>query len=327
MKKVISSIIFITLTIGLILLLTDISIPKTLNRYYILDRYLAQNDTDRDVQVFGSCHAYSSFDPSVLEENTGLTSFVYASPGEIIPTTYVRMLEQFQRHTPEVAVVEIWGINPYETYDSTEKILQEYMPLNVQMLPYSKEKAELVSDFADLDPLEMHFPLSQYKSRFLDGSLIGLDFKYRFEDMTIFTENFVTDQMALRLKMAGFAPHTVSDVSNYPEMQNHVAEDDVLEIEPVIVKYIEKIIALCEEYDVQLIFYRAPYVSTENELRKLNHFRQICAQYDVTFIDLEQMLELDYTSDLNDLYHLSYKGAVKATECLQSYITAAIQSK
>ena len=110
-----------------------------------MDTYLEEHDTYRDVQAFGSCHTYTSFIPAVLEENTGLTSFVYANPGEIIPTTYVRMVEQFKRHVPKVAVLDIWGINAYETYDETEEILEEYMPLNVQMLPNSKEKRELIS--------------------------------------------------------------------------------------------------------------------------------------------------------------------------------------
>lgn len=327
MKKVLSCILFLALALAILLQLSGFLIPKAMNRYYILDKYLEENDAPRDVQVFGSCHAYTSFNPAVLEESTGLTSFVYANPGEIIPTTYVRMVEQFKRHIPKVAVLDIWGINAYETYDSTERILEYYMPPNVQMLPYSQEKLELIADFDALDPLEMHFPLSQYNVRLLDGTLTELDFDYRIEDIEHYAEKYIAMQMEERTALSGYLPQSVNDVSNYPQMQKHIAEDDFLQIEPVIVKYLEKIIALCEENNVELIFYRAPYVSTENELRKLNHFRQICEAYHIPFVDLEQEMELSYTEDFHDLYHLGTNGAKKATVCLQPYILAAIEQE
>lgn len=318
MKKIISCIIFIVLTIAILLQVSSVLYLKT-NRYYTLDRYLADNDAPRDVQAFGSCHTYTSFNPEVLE-NAGISAFVYANPGEIIPTTYVRMVEQFKRHTPKVAVLDIWGINPYETYDSTEKILEYYMPANVQLLPYSKEKIELLADFPHLNPLEMLFPLSQYKDRLLDGSLIELDFDYKAH-----AKEYIGDQMIDRLQNSGFDHQGFVDVSNYPEEQNYVSDDDILEIEPVIVKYLEKIITLCEENDVTLILYRAPYISTDNELRKLNHLRQICQQHDVLFIDLEKEMELSYITDFYDMQHLSSFGAAKATRFLLPYIQATME--
>lgn len=97
----------------------------------------------------------------------------------------------------------------------------------------------------------------------------------------------------------------------------------MLQIEPDIVKYILKIIELCEAYDVELIFYRSPYISSVNELRKLNHFAQICEENNVLFIDLEQEIDYDYSVDFVDYQHLSELGANKSTQYLIPYILEA----
>lgn len=324
MKKIISCIIFILLTLLILCQVTDLLMPKAINRYYIMDKYLAENDIYRDVQVFGSCHTYTSFNPVVLEKNTGLTSYVYADPGEIIPTTYVRMVEQFKKHVPKVAVLDIWGINAYETYEDTEELLEEFMPPNVQMLPNSKEKRELINDFESLDYLEMCFPISQYKDRLLNGTLTALDFEYDVEDLAPYMIDWMVRQIKERQSLNGFTWQAPQLVEDYYTRQLQVADDFVVEIEPVIVKYLEKIFALCEEYDVELILYRAPYLATENELGKLNHLKQLCQEHDVLFLDLEQEVDFSVKSDFSDYHHLSSNGAEKATEYLQTYILDAM---
>ena len=140
MKKFLSCILFCLILFGLMARVNEILISKTYNRYYTLEKHLEEVGTDYDVQIFGSCHAYTSFNPKYLKEQTGLDSFVMGNPGEIMPTTYLRMWEQFKDHVPKVALVEIWGINPYETYDSTEDILGTYLQTNIQHVPFSLEK-------------------------------------------------------------------------------------------------------------------------------------------------------------------------------------------
>ena len=77
---------------------------------------------------------------------------------------------------------------------------------------------------------------------------------------------------------------------------------------------------MCKDYNVPLIFYRSPYLSNENELKKLNHLKDICNSYNIPFIDLEQEITYDYTKDFNDGYHLCEIGANKSTDYLANYI-------
>lgn len=298
--------------------------PKATNRYYILEKYLDENDGAYDVQVFGSCHSYTSFNPVYLEEQTGVTGFVYGNAGEIIPTTYVRMKEQFEEYVPKVALVEIWGINPYETYSTHECVFGFYFQNNLERLPLSSEKLEVIGDFDTLDIFEMNFPIALYKDRITDEELTNVDFNYSFEGIKPYSTEYTFNEMSSRLANNGFKVTPAKSIEDYPDYQNYIGEDEFLEIEPDIVKYIEKIIELCEKYGVTLIFYRSPYLSTENELRKLNHLEQICAVHGVLFVDLEAEVDYDYTVDFQDYQHLSENGANKSTLYLAEYILDAI---
>lgn len=69
-KNAIKFLLFICLLMGSFIKINDISISKTLNRYYMLKRELESKDGDYDVQVYGSCHAYTSFNSKKFEEKT-----------------------------------------------------------------------------------------------------------------------------------------------------------------------------------------------------------------------------------------------------------------
>ena len=330
-KSLVGCVVFVALVLCLLSGLTEILTPKFENRYYVLEDYLQNHPEDNlhDLQIFGSCHSYTSFNPVYMQELTGVSSFVYGNAGEIIPTTYARMVEQFQTHTPKVAVVEIWGINPYETYSSQDRVFGFYLANNLERVKFSLAKQAVIQDFRDkefqdINLLSMNFPFMNYKDRLLDGSLTKLDFAYSFAETKDLTEPYTYKEMLARLKNSGYRPNTTNVLADYPQKQNTIAQGEILAIEPDIEEYIWKIIDLCKEKNVELIFYRSPYVSTVNELKKVNRFKQICDEAEVLFLDLEAEIAFDYTRDFLDYEHLSETGANKATEFLMPYIMDAM---
>ena len=170
----------------------------------------------------------------------------------------------------------------------------------------------------------MNFPFVNYKDRVIDDSLTDIDFNYNFEDLKTYSSSYMYDEMVSRLKNNGFKANPCKNTEDYPKMQNTVNQDETLEIEADIAKYIQKIIDLCAKKGVELIFYRSPYVSSFNELKKRNYFAQLCEQNGVKFIDLEEEINYDYTTDFYDYQHLSEIGANKSTELLMSHIMEAL---
>ena len=115
-KTAISCCAFVSIVVFLFLTLNSVSLNKINNRYYVLGQFLKEDNRNYDVQVYGACHAYTSFNAKYFEEEYGVSSYVFANPGEIIPATYLRMFEQFKKDVPKVVLLDVWGLNAYETY-------------------------------------------------------------------------------------------------------------------------------------------------------------------------------------------------------------------
>lgn len=330
MRKWICLIAFCVLTVGLVSWTNDVLVDKNINRYYMLEKELEQKHESYEVQVYGSCHAYTSFDPRYLMEEHGVSCYNMANPGEIIPTTYLRMAQHFKTDVPKVALVEIWGVNPYETYDTTERILGGYLESNIERLPLSLAKLEVISDFETLDMLEENLAIAKYKNRLLSFDLKEVDFNYSLE---LANETYNADgsydpyynEMRIRFENNGFKANPSSPVDDYEAQQAVIGEGESLEVEPVIMKYVDKIIDLCDRYGVNVIFYRSPYRSTANELRKVNYLKTFFQEKQILFFDLEEEITYDYAADFCDYEHLSQYGAYKSTVFLTEQFLEHIQ--
>ena len=337
-KPIVACVIFCALVLILVARMNDILVYKTYNRYYMLDKAVAQADETYDVQVFGACHSYTSFQAQYFEEKFKHSAFDLGGPGEIIPVTYLRMMERFKTDAPKVALVEIWGLNAYETYSLQENIFEYYMPVNIDQLPLSLEKLEVINDYDSLDSLTDNFHIAKYKDRLLNMELRPFDFDYSFAGLASYTSKYDEIEMGMRFANNGFCemPYYASSstadhytpymaIPDYHEKQAKVDDDERLAYEADIMNYVEKIIALCEKYDVELIFYRAPYTSTENELKKSNWFTAYCESKDITYVDLEKVIDFDINTDFLDYHHLNEAGAIKATDYLAPLILPHLQ--
>ena len=328
-KHIVSSILFCLLTLTLVIRVGDILVLKDANHYYIMDQEIATIKDHIQVQVFGSCHSYTSFQAAYFEENYGYTAYDLGNPGELIPVTYLRMKERFEKDKPEVALVEIWGVNAHETYHSAWENFEYYMPGNVERMPLSLDKIEVIQDYYSLDLIDENFAIAKYKDRIMNMELYEADFEYSLEaiqprayaytkvKMQMRKENNGFCEMPFYCFKSGYKPYL--PIPDYNELQP-VVGDATLELEPDMVKYLDKIIALCEEYDVELIFYRSPYISTANELKKANWLAQYCESKGILYLDLEKEMTFDITTDFLDYHHLNEAGAVKATNFLADYL-------
>lgn len=319
MKNLLSCIAFCLIAVLLLLPFNSILAAKHESRYYMMEEEL-KTLGPCDVQIYGSCHSYTSFNAKSFEDSTNISAYVMAAAGEIIPATYLRMNERFKTNTPKVALLDIWGLNAYETYIKSEDNFEFYLPAIVTIFPFSKEKNEIIARYDSLDFFNENIPLVRYKERILSSNIVEADFNYEFK------EEF-SEEMTTRFANNGYLVYTdIGKTEDYIEQQAVIELDDKLEIESDLMFYFEKIVDLCEEYDVELILYRAPYRSCENELRKLNWFTDYCNENNLTFVDLEQAIEFDYTTDFRDYEHLNINGAQKATDFLTPYILEAMNN-
>lgn len=330
MKRVLSCVIFAALLLISVSRTNEIVIRKEVNRPYMLVQELLRKPGPFDVEIFGSCHSYTSFLVPYYENMYGHSAYNMANPGETLPISYARMAEQFRKSPPKVALLDIWGLMIYDTYDDTDEIIEKYGMINLESVSLSKEKMEVCADYPEYDILELSFPLAHYKDRFVEGTLYRHDFSYSLENMKQdFSDKDLTGNPCFWIEMAGRFDHQGSGAwpvhpqPEYTQMQSS-AKGGSLPPEESLLKYVDKIIALCQKYDVQLITYRAPYISKTGEFQRANYMKKYFKERQIPFYDLEEEIPFDTEKDFHDIHHLAVPGMKKATHFLGERIREAL---
>ena len=192
-------------------------------------------------------------------------------------------------------------------------------------LPITKAKNEVIRDFSEFDILNDNFPLMRYKERLVNQEIKTYDLVYSLEAMRKIDNNLLQIQMSNRFKKNGFLVSEGTPVKEYFESQSEVGNDKMKPNE-TIMKYVDKIIELCEKENVELIFYRAPFVSTENELKQINYLNDYLEKKEIPFYDTEKEINFNINEDFVDKYHVSIKGANKITNFLGEKIVKLLTS-
>ena len=89
-------------------------------------------------------------------------------------------------------------------------------------------------------------------------------------------------------------------------------------------EYLDKIVALCEKKDVDLIFTMIPYLYNETEVKIDNWLEDYARQHEIPYLSYigeeAQELDLDYQTDFRDNGHLNLYGAQKVTMNLSAFL-------
>lgn len=308
--------IFICISVCAVILVEANAITLPKDRNYMVSQALKEETKNSlEVIAFGSCHTYTSFNPIQLFQEYGVPSFNYGKPSEIFPGTYLSILEALKTQTPKVILVEIWGINPYNTYLETEETLNYYFTASVGAQKLSKEKIEVVQDYDALGIGEV-FPLVRNKSRIIDGGLTKQDFVF---DWSTIQEG---SEMDSRINNKGFSAHMRIIEEDGDDWKQIVANrnEEKEKLNSDIKKYLDKILEVCRNKDIDVIFYRAPYASKSEEYMHNNELEDYLKKKNIPYFDLEEYIDFDYQKDFCDSYHLNASGAEKVTSFLGKYL-------
>ena len=132
--------------------------PKRCDYGSVWNMYLQEPEDSLDLLVFGSSLAYCDVVPSVIYEETGLTSFVMAGPSQRLPITYRYLLEACKTQSPKAVLIEATCLLLGRGDDSL-KVNLTYMPWSLnRLIPTFQEASR--EDWPGL-----LFPLYAYHDR------------------------------------------------------------------------------------------------------------------------------------------------------------------
>jgi hypothetical protein len=97
--------------------------------------------------------------------------------------------------------------------------------------------------------------------------------------------------------------------------------DDETFIEDSMVReYIKKMKDLCDENNIKLLLFEAPFSAFVSEIRNTNFIKNISEEIGVDFLNMIYNDIIDYSIDLSDRGHLNARGSTKVTDYVGKYI-------
>ncbi len=292
-KRVAGSVLFVALVIFLLAKTNFLFERKySYSKYY--DFY--EQKQDFDVLFLGTSHVINAIYPMELWRDYGIVSYNLANHSENICTNYWQLVNALEHTTPKVVVIDLYAV------DGDGKVNTKYLHNFTDAMPLSFTKVRMVWDLLEpWERAEYLFPLSLYHSRWDD------DFG---------TEDLKPEAGCEK----GAELHEEVVVNTPPEL---IPKEQYDPADRLNKRYLQKIIDLCKEKNIDIVLMYIPYDMPEGELAVANWGYVSAEKNDVPYLNfVYEDLELNYATDCADVsHHLNASGAKKVSDFLGKYLT------
>ena len=256
-----------------------------------------------DVLLIGSSHCQQNLSPQSLYNSSGIRSYNLGSSGQKLINSYYWLKEALKYQHPKAIVLETWSffIDPAINEAAIRKgfMSMKLSPLKIQGIHAA------CKDNPKLDEASFYFH--------------NLRFHERWKSLK--AEDFMGKQLKERSETKGYLPnfgHSRYRDFKALDLEGNQGTENVLDVN---MKYIKKIVELCDEKSVKLIFLTTP--SSKWTAEKHNFVERFGNQHNIKYIDFNtkeyfsKLDNFDYYSDAADLGgHLNVRGAEKVTLAL-----------
>lgn len=259
------------------------------------DAYSFTEEPKNSIQIagIGNSDLYSGFVPATLWEQFGYTSTIIASAHQTPLQSYEMMTELLKEQKPELFIIEVDML--YSSVPDKHSEIQSDKPLNSLF--------EFLSDDNFQDIIESHFSIFTFHDKWKKMNKKDKNHKKNNN-----SHGYKFNKKVKKIK-----------VNDYMSESNSTEK-----ISKMNTKYLDRMISLCRDNDIDVLLLELPSVNSWNYERH-NAVQQLADSYNISFIDLNicpDDIGLDFSTDFRDKgNHLNYSGANKATEYLGTYIS------
>ncbi len=280
-------------------LLTGLVMPKyaSASREGNLIREYYREDTPHDVLFVGDCEVYGNFDPLVLWDEFGSTSYIRGSAEQLIWQSYYLLEEMLERETPKAVVYNVLAMK-HGAPDS-----EAYNRMTLDGMRWSGHKLGAIrASLTEGESLwEYLFPLLRFHSRW--SELTGEDLRCLFRREPVSVNGYMPRE---GVKPFSLLP-TKKPLTSY-------------EFSDTVWEYLEKMRLLCEEKGVTLVLIKAPVLYPYWYEQWDSQLEEYAAEHQLAYwnmLELQEESGIDYAADTYDGgLHLNTEGAAKATRLL-----------
>lgn len=312
MKKV-RIIIIILLFIGIFYFLNILMMPKyqdTLVEGSFTSEYY-KSPKNHEVIFIGDCEVYANFNPMILYEEYGISSYVRGNSQQLIWQSYYILEETLKYEIPKVVVLNVNSLR----YDkSSEKRSEAYNRLIIDRMKWSDSKINLIKEsmLPEETFISYIFPILRYHSRY--DELSKEDLKYLVKRDNVTYNGFLINK-------------EVKGVENLPVKRKLNKYD----FNSDNIKWLDKILELCKKNNIKLVLIKAPsilpYWYDEYEEQVINYASKNDLMY-VNLLNAKDDIGIDYSKDTYDGgLHLNLSGAIKNSKYFGKVLKQSIDLK
>lgn len=310
MKKIVIKV----MVFGLLFLLSFVVVSKVLVRKgngYGSDviSFYHEPKNSLDLIFFGSSHSYATFMPTIIKEETGLNSYNFATQQQPLWISYYYMKESLKYQKPKYFVLEILMTS----------VDDEYMEEGVNRDAIDKMRFDLNkinainSSVATIDDrISYYFNLIKYHSRWNE---LGKT------DILSLLPNHILPSKGFTYLPKGDVVIEDIDLTNFKEVRELSSKNK---------NYLNKIIRLAKDNDIELILVKSPAQNSKEKQAYYNSVEQIARENNVKYLNynfLYKEIDLDLNNDFFDYGHLDSDGARKVSLHFSKYLKEIEENK
>ena len=303
MKRKIYIISAIFITFALLFILQKLLMPKYIDDIpegALVGEYYKE-EKNHDVLFVGDCEVYETFSPKVLWEEYRIKSYIRGSANQLIWQSYYLLEEMLKYEKPKVVVYNVLAMK----YGEPQKESYNRMTLDGMKWSVSKVKAIMASMLPEEKFITYVFPLLRFHSRW--SELKEEDFKYIFNKPIVSQSGYLVNK----------GVHPVDKVPTGKPLADY-------NLPEISYKYLDKMVKLCKENDVELILMKAPvlypYWYKEWDEQIKNYAKKNGLSY-INYLDLTDEIGIDYSKDTYDGgLHLNVYGAEKMSRYFGKFL-------
>lgn len=267
--------------------------PEYKNRNFLAD------NGNYDVLFFGSSHAENFFDPVRLWNEYGITSYNFGNPEEPLPVTYWVIANSVRINKPSVVVVDTFMFDRYKEDDYSS-----YFHYALDSFPMNEEKIAAINDLSNSfdEKLDKVFTISTYHSRW---KTIG---KAHQEDIDYYVKGSLSYGHPYTMNVVPFDEVEMTDDKNDIDENN------------TDIRYINKIIDLCNKNSIELIFVSTPFHCYYEEQKEINTVEAYIKSKGIPFLNYNRLGIIDMSIDMYNVGHVNQAGLKKVTSYFGDYL-------
>lgn len=281
--------------------ISEVLMPKRITGEDNLQRLITKGfydepDNTIDVLFLGDSNIYRSISPIVLWDLYGISSYVYGSPGQNSYISYYFLRDALKTQKPKTVVLNV------DTLFSKTKIKSGSLAKGFDDMENLRLKAEVILN-NDIDA-----PITE------KVAYIFKVFRYHDRYKELNSDDFTYAYKKIHNSFKGLAVSTEIKPTKENNF-NYLNKSKSAEMNENCKNYLDKIIDLCKEKNINLILVEAPtYKSWTSKRSKV--MKEYADSKNVRFIDLNiEGIGLNWFTDTKDKGgHLNLYGATKTTK-------------